>query len=114
MLPFMGLAILLSALIGAASAEEFSQTTLTLDTGARAKVVSASEEAWVVMVHGWSGVLDEVGDLYLRQADRLASEGISSIRVQIQGEGDALARGEPLNSTFSSRVADARSALQWV
>jgi dienelactone hydrolase len=113
-LPIMGFAILLSTLVGAASAEEFSQTTLTLETGARAKVVNASDSAWVVMVHGWSGVLDEVGDLYLRQADRLASEGISSIRVQIQGEGDALAQGEPLNSTFSSRVADARSALQWV
>jgi len=113
-LSIMALAFTLNALAGSASANGPSQMTLTLETGARAKVVNASDEVWVVMVHGWSGVLDEVGDLYLRQADRLASEGISSIRVQIQGEGDALAQGEPLNSTFSSRVADARSALQWV
>ena len=39
-----------------------------LETGAPAKVIDTGGRTWVVMVHGWSGVLDEVGDLYARQA----------------------------------------------
>lgn len=99
---------------GPAYASEPNRQAVTLGTGAIAKVVRARDDTWVVMVHGWGGVLDEVGDLYLRQAERLSASGISSIRMQIQGEGEALARGEPLDSTFSSRVADARAGLAWV
>ena len=61
-----------------------------LETGAKAKVIDTGGRTWVVMVHGWSGVLDEVGDLYARQASQLADRGISSIRMQIQGEGLSL------------------------
>ena len=85
-----------------------------LETGARAKVIDTGGRTWVVMVHGWSGVLDEVGDLYARQASQLADRGLSSIRMQIQGEGDALGQGRPMDSTFASRVADSLAGYRWV
>ena len=85
-----------------------------LETGTPAKVIDTGGRTWVVMVHGWSGVLDEVGDLYARQASQLADRGISSIRMQIQGEGDALGQGEPMDSTFASRVADSLAGYRWV
>ena len=85
-----------------------------LETGAPAKVIDTGGRTWVVMVHGWSGVLDEVGDLYARQASQLADRGISSIRMQIQGEGDALGQGRPMDSTFASRVADSLAGYRWV
>ena len=85
-----------------------------LETGAPAKVIDSGGRTWVVMVHGWSGVLDEVGDLYARQASQLADRGISSIRMQIQGEGDALGQGRPMDSTFASRVADSLAGYRWV
>ena len=85
-----------------------------LETGAKAKVIDTGGRTWVVMVHGWSGVLDEVGDLYARQASQLADRGISSIRMQIQGEGDALQQGKPMDSTFASRVADSLAGYRWV
>ena len=85
-----------------------------LETGAPAKVIDTGGRTWVVMVHGWSGVLDEVGDLYARQASQLAERGISSIRMQIQGEGDALGQGRPMDSTFASRVADSLAGYRWV
>ena len=85
-----------------------------LETGAPAKVIDTGGRTWVVMVHGWSGVLDEVGDLYARQASQLADRGISSIRMQIQGEGDALGQGRPIDSTFASRVADSLAGYRWV
>ena len=85
-----------------------------LETGAPAKVIDTGGRTWVVMVHGWSGVLDEVGDLYARQASQLADRGISSIRMQIQGEGDALGQGRPVDSTFASRVADSLAGYRWV
>ena len=85
-----------------------------LETGAPAKVIDTGGRTWVVMVHGWSGVLDEVGDLYARQASQLADRGISSIRMQIQGEGDALGQGKPMDSTFASRVADSLAGYRWV
>ena len=85
-----------------------------LETGAPAKVIDTGGRTWVVMVHGWSGVLDEVGDLYVRQASQLADRGISSIRMQIQGEGDALGQGRPMDSTFASRVADSLAGYRWV
>ena len=55
-----------------------------LETGAKAKVIDTGGRTWVVMVQGWSGVMDEVGDLYARQASQLADRGISSIRMQIK------------------------------
>ena len=97
-----------------ATADSMPVDQLRLETGAQAKVIDTGGRTWVVMVHGWSGVLDEVGDLYARQASQLADRGISSIRMQIQGEGDALRQGKPMDSTFASRVADSLAGYRWV
>ena len=96
------------------TADSLPVDQVRLETGAPAKVIDTGGRTWVVMVHGWSGVLDEVGDLYARQASQLADRGISSIRMQIQGEGDALGQGRPMDSTFASRVADSLAGYRWV
>ena len=97
-----------------ATADSTPVDQVRLETGAPAKIIDTGGRTWVVMVHGWSGVLDEVGDLYARQASQLADRGISAIRMQIQGEGDALGQGKPMDSTFASRVADGLAGYRWV
>ena len=90
---WLGACLLGVASFAAARSPHIDQ--MRLETGAPAKVIDTGGRTWVVMVHGWSGVLDEVGDLYARQASQLADRGISSIRMQIQGEGDALSKASP-------------------
>ena len=109
---WLGACLLGVASFAAAGSPHIDQ--MRLETGAPAKVIDTGGRTWVVMVHGWSGVLDEVGDLYARQASQLADRGISSIRMQIQGEGDALRQGKPMDSTFASRVADSLAGYRWV
>jgi len=109
---WLGACLLGVASLAAADSSHVDQ--MRLETGAPAKVIDTGGRNWVVMVHGWSGVLDEVGDLYARQALQLADRGISSIRMQIQGEGDALQQGKPMDSTFASRVADSLAGYRWV
>ena len=109
---WLGACLLGVASLAAADSSHVDQ--MRLETGAPAKVIDTGGRTWVVMVHGWSGVLDEVGDLYARQASQLADRGISSIRMQIQGEGDALQQGKPMDSTFASRVADSLAGYRWV
>ena len=109
---WLGACLLGVASFAAAGSPHIDQ--MRLETGAPAKVIDTGGRTWVVMVHGWSGVLDEVGDLYARQASQLADRGISSIRMQIQGEGDALWQGKPMDSTFASRVADSLAGYRWV
>ena len=109
---WLGLSLLGLASVASAGSPPVGQ--VRLETGAPAEVIDTPGRTWVVMVHGWSGELDEVGDLYARQASQLADRGISSIRMQIQGEGDALRQGNPMDSTFASRVADSLAGYRWV
>lgn len=74
--------------------------------------VTQQTRASVIMIHGWTGTLNEVGNLYQRLARQLAELGIASLRVQIQGEhnqADFL-----LTSTFQSRIDDAQRGVDYL
>ena len=67
----------------------------------------------VIMIHGWSGQKDEVGDLFKRQAQALAERNIASLRMNIRGESEREATNYRLTSTFVSRVQDAQAGVDW-
>ena len=74
--------------------------------------LSRSEtKAAVLLIHGWAGQMDEVGDIYKRLAERLAKQGIASLRINIRGESEREATNFLLTSTFESRVTDAQTGL---
>lgn len=74
--------------------------------------LSRSEtKAAVLLIHGWAGQMDEVGDIYKRLAKRLAKQGIASLRINIRGESEREATNFLLTSTFESRVTDAQTGL---
>lgn len=74
--------------------------------------LSRSEtRAAVLLIHGWAGQMDEVGDIYKRLAERLAKQGIASLRINIRGESEREATNFLLTSTFESRVTDAQTGL---
>ncbi len=108
--------LILSA--GTASAESTpSARALTLSSGANATLTlplaKSSARGMVIMIHGWSGQKDEVGDLFKRQAQALAERNIASLRMNIRGESEREATNYRLTSTFVSRVQDAQAGVDW-
>jgi len=77
--------------------------------------LSRSEtKAAVLLIHGWAGQMDEVGDIYKRLAEQLAKQGIASLRINIRGESEREATNFLLTSTFESRVTDAQTGLDYL
>ncbi|GAB5558778.1 MAG: alpha/beta fold hydrolase [Synoicihabitans sp.] len=76
----------------------------TLATG-----YEGAPRAAVLLLHGWTGQRDEVGDMFKRVADQLAAQNIASLRIDFRGEGER--NGHRLTSTFATRVADAEAGL---
>lgn len=68
--------------------------------------------ATVLLLHGWTGHRDEVGDMFKRVATGLTVHGIASLRIDFRGEGER--NGHRLTSTFASRIADAEAALAFL
>lgn len=103
---------------GTANAESApSERSLTLSSGADATLTlpatKSSARGMVIMIHGWSGQKDEVGDLFKRQAKALAERNIASLRMNIRGESEREATNYRLTSTFVSRVQDAQAGVDW-
>jgi uncharacterized protein len=66
----------------------------------------------VLLLHGWSADMNEVGNLYADLADQLAVRGIASLRISFSGEGART--GYVSSSTFESRVGEAAAALRFL
>ena len=63
----------------------------------------------VILLHGSASHKNEVGDLYLRLAEQLASNGIASIRIDFAGTGDSPV--DYTHYTLKTAVRDAEVAL---
>lgn len=66
----------------------------------------------VLLLHGFQGQMDEVGNLYADLATQLAEEGIASLRINFTGEGER--NGYVASSTYESRVGEAEAALNFL
>jgi pimeloyl-ACP methyl ester carboxylesterase len=66
----------------------------------------------VLMLHGFASSRDEVGDMYRREADALAQEGIASLRIDFRGGGDS--EGAFEDTTIQGQVSDAETALAYL
>jgi len=69
-------------------------------------------KAAVLLLHGWTGHRDEVGDLFKRTAAQLVAQNIASLRIDFRGEGER--NGHRLTSTFATRIADAEAGLAFL
>ena len=93
---------------------EFTEDDVTVAEGVAGKIItpakgeSASARA-VLLLHGWTGKMDEVGDMYKRLGGELGDAGIASLCINFRGEGER--NGHRLTSTFATRIADAEAAL---
>jgi len=71
--------------------------------------VTATRQA-VLLLHGWNGSMDEVGNLYADLATTLADRGIASLRFDFTGEGE---RADYLvTSTLESRISESEAAFE--
>ena len=66
----------------------------------------------VILLHGSASHKNEVGDLYLRLAEQLASNGIASIRIDFAGTGDSPV--DYTHYTLKTAVRDAEVALAFL
>lgn len=80
--------------------------------GTLSTVSSPAPQAAVLLLHGWTGHRDEVGDMFKRTAAQLTEKGIASLRIDFRGEGER--NGHRLTSTFAGRIADAEAALSFL
>ncbi|MFT6269923.1 MAG: pimeloyl-ACP methyl ester carboxylesterase [Alphaproteobacteria bacterium] len=78
------------------------------------RTVQGTPKSAMLLIHGWAGQMDEVGDLYKRLAEQLSKQGIASLRINIRGESKQAASNYNLTSTFESRVADAQFGLKFL
>lgn len=68
----------------------------------------------VLLIHGWAGQKDEVGDLYKDLSHQLSAHCIASVRFDVRGEAEREASNYTLSSTFKSRVEDAQAGLDYL
>lgn len=112
------ISILLTALgLSGPARAEFTEVDVTVAEGVAGKIATpvsdeSAPERVVLLLHGWDGSMDEVGDMYKRLAGELGNAGIASLRIDFRGEGER--NGHRLTSTFATRIADAEAALAMV
>ncbi|PHS47389.1 MAG: hypothetical protein COB03_16490 [Alteromonas sp.] len=75
---------------------------------------NANVKGAVLLIHGWAGQKDEVGDLYKDLAHQLSTHCIASVRFDVRGEAEREASNYTLSSTFKSRVEDAQAGLDYL
>jgi uncharacterized protein len=64
------------------------------------------------MLHGTASQKDEVGDMYKREAQKLAAVGVASLRIDFAGSGDS--KLPQTAFTYTEEVADTKTALTWL
>lgn len=66
----------------------------------------------VLLLHGFGSTGDEVGNMYLHEAQQLALRGYASLRIDFAGSGT---NPQPFTAnTFDGMVADSLAALAWL
>jgi uncharacterized protein len=66
----------------------------------------------VLLLHGTASQRNEVGDMYLRLAQKLGAFGYASLRIDFAGSGDS--RLPQTAFTYTEEVSDAKTALTWL
>lgn len=100
--------------LGTVERAGFNEIDVTVADGVEGKIVTPArgENALtraVLLLHGWTGKMDGVGDMFKRLAAELGDAEIASLRINFRGEG--VRNGHRLTSTFATRIADAEAAL---
>ncbi len=110
------LKILLGIVLGTTIVSATTEQNVEVAEGVAGKLMlpetGKQADRVVLLYHGWTGKMDEVGDLYKRLANDLGEAGIASLRIDFRGEGER--NGHRLTSTFASRIADGEAALAFV
>jgi uncharacterized protein len=66
----------------------------------------------VLLLHGTASQKDEVGNMYLRLAQKLGALGYASLRIDFAGSGDSTLPQTAF--TYTEEVSDAETALTWL
>lgn len=66
----------------------------------------------VLLLHGTASQKDEVGNMYLRLAQKLGRLGYASLRIDFAGSGDS--KLPQTAFTYTEEVSDAETALTWL
>lgn len=66
----------------------------------------------VLLLHGFGSEKNEVGNIFLRLSNRLAQNGISSLRIDFRGSGESA--GTMVDASLNSYIEDAGVALKYL
>jgi len=73
---------------------------------------AGAASAAVLLLHGFNGHMDEVGNLFADLARVLAERGIASLRINFNGEGPQA--GFRVTSTLESRLRESQLAFEFL
>ncbi|WP_147291789.1 alpha/beta hydrolase family protein [Alteromonas aestuariivivens] len=91
---------------------EYQVPAIYTPASATGRGAEAEKRPAVVLLHGTASHKNEVGDLYLKLAVRLASQGIASLRIDFAGTGDSPV--DYLQYDLNSATRDAFIAYQYL
>lgn len=112
------------ALAAVSSATQAAETQVRIDSGGRGIAGllvtpdGVSGPPAVLLLHGFTGQKNEFPiagtdtGLFTYAAEKLAEQGIASLRIDFHGSGDSA--GEWSDTTFSSQIKDAAIAFDWL
>lgn len=114
MSPDRGLLVLILAALCSLSAYAADQSVEIVPglEGKLHQAAGAMPERAVLLLHGWNGSMDEVGNLYADLAAELGRRGIASLRFNFSGEGERV--GFVVTSTLDSRITETVQAYEYL
>jgi pimeloyl-ACP methyl ester carboxylesterase len=113
--PFAVAFFAFSVFVGHSTTALAVERVLTLDNGIDATLNipdGATSAPAVLMLHGFGGQKNEVGNMYTSEAKALADKGIASLRISFRGFGKS--DGDTGSTTIDQMVGDALAAAHYL
>lgn len=120
----MGVATLVAATLMTLTTSSAAETIVRFPSagqeivGTLETTETATNAPIILMLHGFTGSRDELHvkdteeGVFSRMSRQFAEKGFNSLRIDFRGSGDS--EGDWADTTFSSQIADAASAIDWI
>lgn len=91
----------------------FTEVKIVLENNIEGKLVTPhNTKSAVLLLHGYQGYMDDVGEIFKKLAHELAKHDVASLRFNFRGEG--IRENYVVTSTINSRLEDSENAYKYL